>query len=63
MNDIEKIERLRTALEKLLRNQSAVEVLGEWEALEINPSMRKKAREKQGAIEDDCFLALEETKP
>lgn len=52
---------LREALERLLRYQGDVEVLGEYEALEINAGARKKIRAKKDEIESQCHLALYDT--
>lgn len=55
-------DKLRTALEALLRQTSNIEVLGEWEALEINTGMRRTVREKVNAVIDQCDEALNPTK-
>ncbi|MFK4444668.1 hypothetical protein ABH944_004828 [Caballeronia udeis] len=49
---------LLEALQKLLRIQNDVEVLGEWEALEINVGMRKKTRAKVDEIHAQACAAV-----
>ncbi len=49
---------LVTALEALLRNLSNIEVLGEWEALEINPCSASKLRPKVDAVIAQAHAAL-----
>lgn len=42
--------KLREVLKKLLFKTNTIEVLGEWEALDINTSLRKKNRAEVDAI-------------
>lgn len=58
----EERDKLRKALEALLRQTSNIEVLGEWEALEINTGMRKTVREKVNAVINQCDEALNHSK-
>jgi hypothetical protein len=43
-------EEALAALESLMRNLSNIEVLGEWEALDINPKSRRELRPKVDAV-------------
>jgi hypothetical protein len=49
---------LLEALQKLLRIQNDVEVLGEWEALDINTGSRKKTRAKVDEIHAQACAAV-----
>jgi hypothetical protein len=49
---------LRAALEKLLGQTSNIEVLGEWEAMDINSGLRKKYRAIVDQVVSDCRSAL-----
>jgi len=52
-------KRLRECLAKLLRQTNNIEALGEWEALDINPSMRRTTRAQVDAVIADCRAALQ----
>lgn len=49
---------LRDSLKALLAELMDIEVLGEWEALDINTSSRKKVRARVDAIVAQCRAAL-----
>jgi outer membrane protein TolC len=52
---------LREALQALLGQTTNIEVLGEWEALDINFSSRKKARAKVEEVIGNARAALKAT--
>lgn len=54
---------LKAALSDLVSIQGTVECLGEWEALEMNRSLRRTERAKVDAIMAQARAALEQTKP
>ena len=54
---------LVAALEALMRNLSNIEVLGEWEALDMNARSRRELRPKVDAVIDQARLALAAARP
>lgn len=52
------VERLRNALRALLSMTNTIEVLGEWEATDINRSLRKIKRAAVDAVIDKAYAAL-----
>jgi len=52
----------RDALNELLHRTNDIEVIGEWEALDINPNLRRKLRPKIDSTIEKARFALESTK-
>lgn len=57
-----RIEQLERALDGLLRQVNNIEVLGEWEALEINSGLCKSLRPKVEAAIECARAALDQPK-
>lgn len=53
-----RVAELEGALRALLKQVNNIEVLGEWEALEINRSLRKTTRAKVDAVINAAWQAL-----